>query len=871
MNKIKIHSNLRAVIAVVFLIETGRAMATTAVGAPPNLGGGLRTLAEDPAIPQGAPSLSLSSAQIDALKQRFVHIQLDNQQRVLTQIYLDGTVAANTVKQHLTGDGVTLVGEAMWYRSGALAAWVPLTQLSTVATTAGVRSVHMALAPRLRVGQTTSQGVSVMKADLAQTAGYTGKNIKIGALSDTFNLSPAQDGMGLGPDNAQYDAVHGDLPGPGNPNLNHQTPVTVVQDLAIGVPTDEGRGMLQLIHDVAPDAQLAFATANGTQINFANNIRALGTSTNVLVPVVDPNTGVVTNRPGVGCNIVVDDVIYFLEPMYSDGIIAQAIDDMAVNYGVVYFSSAGNDGNEGYESDWRPVTSATGLALATVPGSNHPALTGFPAAANYAGGFHNFNPDPSGTPIVVQKVVVGSADAPMVLQWNDPFDNTLTGGTAAITTDYNFLVFNAAGAYQSGMSSVDNNYSTNEPYESPGTDLTAGGTFYIVITRRAAPAGITPVANRLRYVAVTNGGGFSGDFIDLSSPATFGHCTASNSVGTAAYVYDDVPNVDANGNVVPGALTPSVESFSSNGPIDVYFDRAGNRLIQPIHRNQPALAAPDGANTSFFPGAAATATVIPPGGGPLPPPPVDPPVAPPIGNPADYDGDHWPNFFGTSAAAPHAAAAAALILQAANDHGLGPLNPRYVRNLMQSTTQGAMDSAPGFCAATASGALGLTTTLSGTGDNPSDPNTFKVTFAGPAGYQLISMTIDLTNSGLEFDPDPTHGAPFAQGTSTGGATLVLPPTLSVDHQQATLSFLSFDPGDTLDFGVDRDVHAIHAYGNGVDQLQGSTFAATLKNTVTNTTLQINGTFTNDYSNVYNFKAGYGLIDVNSAINTLLAQ
>jgi hypothetical protein len=459
----------------------------------------------------------------------------------------------------------------------------------------------------------------------------------------------------------------------------------------------------------------------------------------------------------------------------------------------------------------------------------------------------------------------------VVLQWNDPFDNTLTGGTAAITTDYNLLAFDAAGVYQSGMSSVDNNYSTNEPYESPGTDLTAGGTFYIVITRRAAPAGITPVANRLRYVAVTNGGGFSGDFIDISSPATFGHCTASNAIGTAAYVYDDVPNVDANGNVIAGPFTPSVESFSSNGPIDIYFDRAGNRLAKSIHRLQPSLAAPDGANTSFFPGAAATATVIPPGGGPLPPPPVEPPVAPPIGNPADYDGDHWPNFFGTSAAAPHAAAVAALILQAANDHGLGPLNPRYVRTLMQSTTQGATDSAPGFCAATASGALGLTVTLAGTGDNPSDPNTFKITYAGPAGYQLISMTIDLTNSGLEFDPDPTHGAPFTQGDSTGSATLVVPPTLSADHQQATLSFLSFDPGDVLDFGVDRDVHAIHAYGNGVDQLQGSTFTATLKNTITSATVQINGTFTNNYSNVYNFKAGYGLIDANNAINTLLAQ
>ena len=85
-----------------------------------------------------------------------------------------------------------------------------------------------------------------------------GDGISIGFISDSYGDSTA-------------DVNNFDLPGsPSNP-VNKQ-PVVVLQDLP---GTNEGRGMVQIGYKMAPKARLGFATANGGEVNFANNIRAL--------------------------------------------------------------------------------------------------------------------------------------------------------------------------------------------------------------------------------------------------------------------------------------------------------------------------------------------------------------------------------------------------------------------------------------------------------------------------------------------------------------------------------------------------------------------------------------------------------------------
>ncbi|MGH8586578.1 MAG: hypothetical protein ACREWE_10495 [Gammaproteobacteria bacterium] len=156
----------------------------------------------------------------------------------------------------------------------------------------------------------TSRGDAAIRADVARmTFGVVGTGVMVGTLSDSFNC--------LG--GAAAGVASGDLP----------AGITVLEEgpCADG-RTDEGRGMMEIIHDIAPGTTQAFHTAEGGQANFAQGIIDLANA---------------------GAKVINDDIIYFAEPFYQDGIIAQAVNTVK-GMGVAYFSSAGNDGRQAYES-----------------------------------------------------------------------------------------------------------------------------------------------------------------------------------------------------------------------------------------------------------------------------------------------------------------------------------------------------------------------------------------------------------------------------------------------------------------------------------------------------------------------------------------
>lgn len=493
------------------------------------------------------------------------------------EIYLEEGAAEETV-----GNLASLGMQDIFRRGRALSGRMPQKRLDDVAALPGVRFARPAYATT-HVGLAESQGDEAMRADVARTSfGVDGSGVRIGTLSDSYNA--------LG--GAFADQANGDLP----------QDVQVLLDITGA--SDEGRAMMQLIADVAPGSPQAFHTAFGGQAVFAEGIRALF---------------------GNGSKVIVDDVIYFAEPMFQDGIIAQAVDEV-VGQGAVYFSSAGNNGRRSYESTFVPSGS-----FITIGG-------------NPAGEAHDFDPGP-GVNFLQQVTIPQGSTATFSFQWDSPYFS-VSGGAGA-GNDIDFYIIDETQSFV--VDSAAGNNLGGDPIEilQFTNTTTASGTFYILITNFA---GANP--GFIKYVLFDNDGSIN-EF-DTTSPTSYGHANAASAFAVGASFFVQTPVFETS----PAVL----ESFSSAGGVPIFFDTSGAVLAPPILRPKPEFTAPDGTNTTFF------------------------------GSDTGADPDSDPNFFGTSAAAPHAAAVAALMLQ-----GNPSLSANDIKQILQETADDMDDPAtPGF-------------------------------------------------------------------------------------------------------------------------------------------------------------------------------
>lgn len=183
------------------------------------------------------------------------------------------------------------------------AAHVDIDMLEPLASLPGVRTIRKVMPPLVNKGAALTEGDSLHRADILRNQlGTDGSGIKVGIISD-------------GADSWQDAYETGDLPGN-------------VHVLSNKFGGDEGTAMLEIIHDMAPGAELYFHDCGENILQFNQGIDAL----------VDA-----------GCNIICDDIGWLLEPFFEDGMVASHVQSVIEEKNIVYLSSAGNAGTEHYQ------------------------------------------------------------------------------------------------------------------------------------------------------------------------------------------------------------------------------------------------------------------------------------------------------------------------------------------------------------------------------------------------------------------------------------------------------------------------------------------------------------------------------------------
>lgn len=577
---------------------------------------------------------------------------------------IDGVTALVAVDAVTVGDPQalqdTLVGLGMEHPAvyaNDVGGWLPVAQLQAAAAHAEVHSLRAALS-RTRTGVVTSQGDFVQhSAAVRSSDALTGSGVTVGVLSDSFDCYATYAAAGSGVPASGYagyayngftataatDISTGDLP----------STVNVLEEadcLNYGAPLfpplgDEGRAMLQVVHDVAPGASLAFYTANISEADFANGIGKLAAA---------------------GAKVIADDVGYFDEPFYQDGILAQAIDAVEAE-GVAYFSAAGNDGNSAYEN--------------TAPSFGTKSSTA-PTSGEYLLNFDTTNATTTTVlPVTIDALQPGEFAA-IVVEWDQPYvtgapnsggatsriDVCVTGAATSVYTieNYDGNSVTCTGPNAAGVDPVQILIIANP---ANATASTPKETLNLVV----GLADGTAAPGRVKVVVETDGQ-TDPPITTFATPnaansATLqGHPGAAGALAVGAAFYFETPAC--------GTDPAVIEAFSAEGGAPILFDSTGVRLATPTTRQKPDVVGPDGGNDTFL-GFTLASDGIP--GGQL-----DTPIA------ACQNDASYPNFFGTSAATPHVAGIATLILQAN-----AAATPTQIASALRSSAL-AMGGAAGF-------------------------------------------------------------------------------------------------------------------------------------------------------------------------------
>lgn len=439
----------------------------------------------------------------------------------------DGDAYALAVRLAAQGmTGINITGTTV---SGSM----PVDALVDLDTVDGLASVRPQYAIT-NTGSASSPGDVALGVDTARdTYGVDGSGVKVGILSDSYDVSRT-----AGTSEA-LDVASGDLPGVGNPN-GYETPVQVLAEpVQVRNTIDEGRAMAQIVHDIAPGAEILFHTAFNGAADFADGIGELAEA---------------------GATVIVDDIAYLDQPFYQDGIIAQAVEDVTESGDVLYFSAVGNSGDAAYEGAW---TAASDIFFTNDV-------------------LHDFDPGAG----VDTRLAVSLAPGERLLlsfQWDDPFASA--GGLGA-DTDLGIALVDGGTVVEL---QDDNNIASGDAFEilsyTNNSNVTQSLDLVIFLSDGPAP-------ELVKFIA------FDGESAlqeyTGNSGTVFGQQAADDTIAVGAAFYEDTPAL--------GTDPAQLESFSSRGSSTILFDENGERLDTPEVRQGPDVVAVDGVNTTFFGG-----------------------------------------------------------------------------------------------------------------------------------------------------------------------------------------------------------------------------------------------------------------------------
>ncbi len=232
------------------------------------------------------------------------------------------------------------------------------------------------------VGALQTEGDLLVRSNgIREVFGSSGKGIKVGVIgngAESLELSQ---------------------------NLGELGPVTLLER-GTG---DEGTAMLEIIHDIAPDAELCFHAYGGNSDEFKHAVSTLADA---------------------GCRIICDDLYFFRQPFLEDGDVADHIREVLKSHpDCIYVTVSGNFASLHYQKPWKP-----GLSIG-------PDQT-----------VHDFGDGYSAVPMMLKP----GDEVIITLQWDDPW-----GGAVR---DYD-LFLTDPGRGEVVATSMNIQDDTGEPFE----------------------------------------------------------------------------------------------------------------------------------------------------------------------------------------------------------------------------------------------------------------------------------------------------------------------------------------------------------------------------------------------------------------------